>query len=186
MKNILLLGIVFILGLGFVRSQSLQHATISIDKVSVATCKQGDKIIVPVRLIEKSDGLISGFQLFIEFDHTLLTWKGTWENPEAGIIKINEATPYNANDWLFNDNSKQVVGIWIDPSFKGVNIKANEVIFEVVFIYNGGLLSGGTSKLSWGRTLEQMDGKVVRGNTEMFSDSLQYFELELIDGALVN
>ena len=41
------------------------HATIAIGEVDISKLKPGDDVMVPVKLVEKSGGLIAGFQLFI-------------------------------------------------------------------------------------------------------------------------
>lgn len=179
---LLVMMLAFIVG----RSQSLSKATVTIDKVDISNINIGEEIVVPIRLIDKTDLKITGFQIFIEFDHNILNWKGTWENPLPGIKEIHKNTPYVESDWLFNDNSNQLVAIWSDPNFNGVDIGKNEIFFEIVFIYKGGLEKDYESPLTWGDKYEQKEGIVVRGPTELYDEDLQKFDVTLINGAISN
>lgn len=186
MKKYIILCLSIILFEGSIFSQSLSKATIVIDKVDISSLQAGDKVFVPIRLKAVSDIAITGFQLFIEFDHSFLSWDATWENPESGIKSINPLTPFSENDWLFNDNGNHVVALWSDPKFNGIMLRNDELFFEIIFTYLGGVESGMESVLTWGTKLEQQDGKVVKGPTEIYDANLSLFELTLIDGAIVN
>jgi hypothetical protein len=161
-------------------------ATLAVGEVNVKQLKPGDDLIVPVILKEKSGGRLATFQLFIGFDHNLLSWKGTWEDPLPGIRNFNVNMPYSSASWVINDNGNQMVAVWDDPNFKGVDMKNGEVFFEIVFTYKGGLTAGAKSILNWGDTYEDIEGKLVRGKTELYDEDLKNFTLTTIDGILNN
>jgi hypothetical protein len=160
--------------------------TLEVGEVRVKNMKPGDDIRVPVILSEKSGGLLAAFQLFIGFDHSLLTWKGTWENPMPGIININENTPYNETSWVINDNGSQMVAVWDDPNFNGIDMKNGDIFFEVVFTYKGGLAEGASSPMVWGDYYEDVEGKLMKGKTEIYDENLLNFNLTFINGGLKN
>lgn len=167
-------------------SQSLSKATLVIDEIDVSSLQAGDKVYVPLRIESISDIAVTGFQLFVGFDHDILSWEATWETPEEGIQSIHPLTPMSAADWLFNDNGKQIVALWSDPKYYGVDLNNNELFLEIIFTYKGGLQKGQKSPLTWGTELVQKDGRVVAGPTEMYDANLTLFDLTLIDGAIVN
>ena len=167
-------------------SQSYYTARLSIDTIDISGLEPGDDVVVPVRLLEKSGGLVIGFQFFIEFDHSVLKWKGTYELPLPGVIDFNENMPFNHGDWLFNDNGNQMVALWEDPGFDGIEMEDGEIFFKYIFTYLGGLDTNDQTPLTWGETFEQDEGKVVRGETEMFSEKLDYFVLTKQNGAIIN
>ena len=96
-KKMYFFGLILFFQLVIVRSQTLDYATLFIDKVNLSGINSGEDVKVQVRLKEKSEGLITGLQFFIGFDHTILTWKGTWENPQTGIVSIHENMAYNSH-----------------------------------------------------------------------------------------
>ena len=176
MKKHFIFLTIFLFNISFLFSQTYT-AKLSIDAINVSELKPGDDIVVPVRLVEKSGGMIVGFQLFIEFNHSLFSWKGVSESPLPGVINFNKNMLYNASDWLFNDNGNQMVALWNDPKLTGVEMNDGDIFFEYVFTYLGGLNTGDNSVFSWGETFEQESGVVVRGITEMYSEKFDHFIL---------
>lgn len=185
MKKYIISVILIFFMSGIIFSQSYT-ATLSIDTISVSNLNPGEDIVVPVRLFEKTGGLIIGFQFFIEFDHSLFSWKGSNESPLSGVINLNKNMPYDSDDWLFNDNGNQMVALWSDPNFNGVEMNDGDVFFEYVFTYLGGLNTGDKSEITWGETSEINDGLVVRGVTEMYSEKFDYFVLTKKGGEIKN
>ncbi|MCD4664327.1 MAG: hypothetical protein K8R68_03585 [Bacteroidales bacterium] len=183
MKKHFILLTIFLFNISFLFSQTYT-AKLSIDAINVSELKPGDDIVVPVRLVKKSGGMIVGFQLFIEFDHSLFSWKGVSESPLPGVINFNKNMLYNPADWLFNDNGNQMVALWNDPKLIGVEMNDGDIFFEYVFTYSGGLNTGDNSVLSWGETFEMENAVVVRGVTEMYSDKFDYFVLTKQDGKI--
>ncbi len=111
-------------------------ATIAIDNVDVTKLKPGDQVSVPIRLIEKSGGQISEIQFFIEFDHAVFSWNGTFEQAQSGIKKCHPSMPWDGKTWFINDNGNQIVVLWDEPNFKGVEIK-REKFFVNCFYFQG-------------------------------------------------
>jgi hypothetical protein len=160
-------------------------ATLSIDTVKMNELKTGDEITVPVRLKKSSDGLLLGFQIFISFNHSTLKWNGTNENPQTGVTNFDKSMLYSSSDWVFNDNGNQFVALWNDPKLFGVSVNDNIVLFEIKFIYTGVENEKDILPLTWGTTFETKDNIVVKGPTEMYSEKADYYELKLIDGAII-
>jgi len=183
MKQYIILLIVFLtVRFGFTQTYT---ATLSIDTVKVERLKNGDEITIPVRLKKKSGGLLLGFQFFINFNHSILKWRGTNENPQDGVINFNKSMLYSPSDWVFNDNGNQFVALWNDPKLVGVRVNNDIVLFEIKFIYKGEGNNDYMLPLTWGTTFETEDNKVIKGPTEMYSEKADYYELELINGALI-
>lgn len=185
MKKIIVL-IFLLIAISVVSMSQNYTATVAVGDVNLSKLKPGDDVIVPVKLKEKSGGLIATFQLFIGFDHSLLTWKGTWENPQPGIKNIHKNMPYSSAAWVINDNGNQMVAVWDDPNFKGVEMKNGDVFFEIIFTYKGGLADGANSVMNWGDTYEDIEGKLVRGKTEIYDEGLKNFTLTMINGTIKN
>jgi hypothetical protein len=184
MKKIFILGIWICCCISYTFSQTYT-ATLAIGDVFVSGLKAGDEIIVPIRLIEKSGGYISGFSLFLEFDHKILSWRGTYLEPLNGVRNFHKNTQYsNTGNWVFNDNSNQVAAIWYDPTFVGQEVLPKDILFEIVFTYNGGKFNDSNKVLSWGTTFDEIEGQVVRGVTELYSEIPDFYELTLINGTI--
>lgn len=183
MNKSIILVFFFVLG-SLVSLAQNQSATLAVGEVSVRNLKPGDEVKVPITLKTKSGGLFAAFQLFISFDHSLLEWKGTWQNPLTGVINIHENTPFDEASWVINDNGNQFVAVWDDPNFNGADLKNGDLFFDIVFIYKGGLAEGSKSIMVWGDTYEDINGKLVRGKTEIYDENLKEFDLTTINGGL--
>jgi hypothetical protein len=160
--------------------------TVAVGDINVSGLKPGDDVSVPVKMVKKSGGKLAVFQIFIDFDHTLLSWKGTWEAPLTGIKNIHKNMPYREDAWLFNDNGSQMVAVWDDPNFTGIDVNDGDVLYEIMFTYKGGLTVGNSSLFKWGDTYEDVDGKLLRGKTEFYDDSSNTFILNTINGSIKN
>ncbi len=185
MKRLIIFGVVLCLSILYSQAQTYS-ATISVENVNIKGKVPGDDVIVPVRLIERSGGLIAALQLFIGFDHSMFSWKGTVEDPLPGIKELNPAMPYIPNVWIFNDNGSQMAASWIDPQYTGISIGNDEIIVEFIFTYKGGLKEGEQSPLIWGETFEITDGRATKGATELTSELMDNFQLTKINGAFIN
>jgi hypothetical protein len=166
-------------------SQS-KNVTLSIGEVDIRGLNPGDEIIIPVSLVGKTDALIGGFTLFINFDHNIMSWKGTLDEPENGVRNVHPKLPLANGWWIFNDNGNQMVALWDDGTFKGINIYDGDLLFEFVFTYKGGLNKGERSNLTWGTIYEVVDGRLVRGITEMYDESVINYSIKTIDGFIQN
>jgi hypothetical protein len=185
MRKKIILGLFISLFVNIVIAQTY-NATIAIEEVNVSGSMAGEDIIVPVRLVEISGGLIMGFQFYIEFDHSVLTWKGSSNDPLTGIAKIPKDLPYDPADWVFNDNGSQIAAIYMDNDLKGYAARNGELFFELIFTYNGGLGQGNSTPLIWGEVAEIKDGMVLKGETKMASEKLDYYILKKINGLVIN
>ncbi len=172
--------IIILVSLGVTLFSQTYTATLSLDSINVKGYNPGDEIIVPVKIKNKSGGMLLGFQFYIGFDHNVLQWKGSMENPVTGIVNFNEKMPYNPNDWTFNDNGNQLVVLWNDPKLVGIPIGDNDIhIISIIFTYKGGIERGGCSELVWGQSVEIENGRIKRGKTEMYSEKTDYYKLTL-------
>jgi hypothetical protein len=183
MKKYLLIQLVV---LGFVCTTIAQtyHATLTIGNVDVSGSEPGAEFTIPVKLSNRSGGLIKGLQLYIEFDHALFEWAGTYEFPLNGIKDLHARMPYNSEDWMFNDTGLQFVALWMDPSFNGIGMGDDELIFNLVFVYKTKMPVGSEARFVWGETIEIVDGLLIRGETKMVSEKMDYFNLTLVNGSV--
>ncbi|MCD4790655.1 MAG: hypothetical protein K8R37_11705 [Bacteroidales bacterium] len=185
MKKYFISGVLIFFMFGIAFSQTYS-AAISVKTIDISKLKPGDEIVISIRLDEKSGGLIAGFQFFIEYDHSIISWNGTWDSPLTGVKSFYRNMPYESDSWLFNDTGNQIAASWTDPNNKGVEMANGDIFFEFVFTYMGGLERGKNSRLVWGETFEQKNGVVVRGVSEMYSEKLDYFVLTKQDGEIKN
>jgi hypothetical protein len=185
MKKIIV-SVFWIILIGTVTCAQKLTATLSIDKVDISGLKAGDEISVPVRLVNMSGEKLLGFQLFVNFDHMLLVWPANIDDPAKGVKNISNELPYSGGGWMFNDNGNQFVALWNDPGLLGINVSDDIILFEIVFIYQGGLLKGTNTVLNWGQTYEIAEDKLVKGPTEMYDENGDKFELTLTEGGLIH
>lgn len=182
MRKILVIVTIFLFTLKVLLSQTYT-ATLGIDDVVVSKLDEGDSISVPVRLLDLSGGKITGFQLFIEFDHSVFKWMGTWDKPYTGISFMSEKLINRNVNWVINDNGNQMAAIWYDPTLIGQAIESNEVLLVIKFVCLKATNKNFQSLLHWGETFEEIEGKgVVRGVTEVYSDFPDYYILTKKDG----
>jgi hypothetical protein len=178
--SLLLAGVVLC---GFSQSGKV---TLSVGEVKVSKLNPGDKVNVPVKLINESGVKIVGLQLFVGFDHSILSWDGTMSNPTPGVRNFNAKCPYSSTEWMFNDNGSQMGALWNEASITAIEFDGEFVLFEYVFTYKGGLEKGGASPLSWGATYKDVEGRLVLGKTEVYDGDLKLIDLNFVDGKLVN
>ena len=185
MNRYIVLGLFLfcLMGIGFSQEGKL---TLSIGEVKVAKLNPGDKVIVPITLNNESGIKIVGMQLFVGFDHNILTWDGTMSNPTPGIQNFNENCPYSSSEWMFNDNGNQMGALWNEPSISAIAFNGSNILFEYIFTYKGGIGKGETSQLIWGKEYKDMDGRLVLGKTEVYDGDLKPIDINLVDGKLIN
>jgi len=183
MKKLIILICLFSFTLNYSIAQAYT-AALAIEDVDISGISPGEKFVIPVKFKEKSGGLIAGFQLFIEFDHNIFQWNATFDNPVSGVQNFHPKMP--ADSWMFNDNGNQMVALWEDRNYRGIDLGTDEVLVEYVFIYKGGLEKGSSSLVIWGDRNEEIEGKLVRGKTEMYDESLKNFTLTMLNGSVKN
>jgi hypothetical protein len=184
MRKLYLLGLMLI-AFGISSFSQNEKIRMIIGRISVATIKPGDKIKVPLQIENESGIKIMGMQLFVGYNHDLLSWDGTLANPVPGVTNFNKKMPNNAGEWVFNDNGSQIVSLWNEPSLTtGVDLKGKSIILEYVFTYKGGLKSSESSPLKWGDAYKEVGGSLIMGKTEIFDENLNSLEVDLINGEL--
>lgn len=183
MKKYLLIQLIV---LGFICTTFAQTypATLTIGNVDASGLEPGTEFTIPVMLSNRSGGLIKGLQLYLEFDHTLFEWAGTHEFPMDGIKDLHASMPYDPEDWMFNDTGSQFVALWLDPSHGGIEMGDDELIFNLLFVYKTKMPVGSETRFVWGETIEIVDGLLIRGETKMVSEKMDYFNLTLVNGSI--
>ena len=114
-----------------------QNLTFTIGDLNLDATNIGDTVDVPVNVIY-GDNTIGSIQLDIAFDSNVLSLveqSGT----NAGVVNAAAITLANAGDWVAGSaTGSSIVCTWYDPTFAGVQLQDNEVLFELRFVYNGG------------------------------------------------
>lgn len=182
MKKVLLF-IVMLIGANMIFAQT---ATLRVGDVDLTGVAVGGDVIIPLYVDEIDDGTIFTMQYFIGFDHAVLTWKGSFANPLTGIQNFHPNFPYGTPNgaWLFNDNGTELVSLWDDASMFHTMPSPDQVFYEMIFTYNGGLTPGVPSPLVWGTSGKDVGGKYVKGTTEMYDQNFSQYALTLIDGSV--
>jgi uncharacterized membrane protein len=153
-------------------------ATLRISDVDLTGKIPGDKVYVSLYIDEISANQITGWQFFIAFDHSVISWDGTNANPGPGIHWLNPKFPNSASA-LFNDNGTELVYLWGDGSASATAIPVEQII-EFTFTY-----LGGETDLTWGIAKSSELIKSSKGVTEMYDENFDYYTLTLIDGAAI-
>ena len=180
----------FLICTSFVYAQQ-NGISFGLPRVDVSQLNVGDEIIIPIKVVSKTPNgpvlgsFCIGFDLFFSFDHNLLQWKGSADDPIPGVQNFSPLCSYSTNDWIFNDNGIVQVCLWQDPVYSGEDFPDGTILFEYVFIYKGGLKKGESSPLIW--TTEQIveKGRVKTGKTDAYTDKLApYEDVVLINGSI--
>lgn len=159
----------------FVLDTNSQNATLKIDDVEISSVEVGGDVIIPVRLEAIDNGgssFIAILDFFIEYNHTLLTWKGDGD-PPPGVQNFHPEMPWPYN-WLFGDNGTRLNCQWVFTTWPGGEISNGEVFFELIFTYNGGLQFGESSQLVW------------QTETIMANEFIIDYNLQLNNGSIYN
>lgn len=181
MKKCLLILSVVLLSVSMAFTQN-RYATLKIGDVDITGISVGGTVEVPIMLQDISpDGLITGFQFFVAFDHTYLQWQGTYANPVPGVPYINPAFVggYNASDWLFNDNGVEMVGLWIDPTFNGITLQGDNVFWTYTFTLLQEVPAGTTLALTFTNPVKSAiveNNYAKSGPTEMYDQDFNYYD----------
>jgi hypothetical protein len=196
MKKCLLILSVVLLGVSMSFSQTY-NATLKVGDVDLTGISVGGTVEVPIYLQAKDAGsLITGFQFFVAFDHNILEWQGTYANPVPGVPYMNPAFVggYNSSDWLFNDNGVEMVGLWLDPSFMGIDIPDGGIFWTYSFTLLQEVPAGGMSALTFTNPVKAaiiQDNYAKSGPTEMYDQDFNYFNFgqygpggDLLDGSI--
>lgn len=180
-KFLLIIGLLISANMIFAQST----ATLRVGSTDASGLTPGDKVYVPLIVDDISAGsLIIGFDLFVAFDHTVLSWDGTNPDPLPGVQSIHPNMPYTPSDWLFNDNGEEIIALWYDPDYSGELVNPGESFFTYVFTY-----LGGETDLTWGVDVDASSGfdpgkGLEKGNTAMWDQNFLDFNLTLVDGSV--
>ncbi|MEZ5083946.1 MAG: T9SS type A sorting domain-containing protein [Bacteroidales bacterium] len=144
MKKYLLITIAVVLS-------SLLHAqndiTVRLGSTDASTLIPGDNVFIPIIVDTVSPGsYITGIQVDLVFDTTVMNWNGSNSNPSLGFSYVHPGfgpvTPFG--NWMIAENIDGIIFTWIDPTFNGFPISSGETLLELVFTYQGG-----ETPLSW-------------------------------------
>jgi len=98
----------------------------------------GDTVLVPVYCDDITNSLFLGLEISLGYDQSVLSWLGDSYNPEPGLTGFNAVFPYNPANWNFQIDDEGIKSYWIDPMLQGVSLNSGDILFNFVFIYQGG------------------------------------------------
>jgi hypothetical protein len=98
----------------------------------------GDTVLVPVYCDDITNSLFLGLEISLGYNQSVLTWLGDSYNPEPGLTGFNPVFPYNPANWNFQIDDEGIKSYWIDPMLQGVSLNSGDILFNFVFIYQGG------------------------------------------------
>ena len=152
MKKVVFIFLMLIMGASYSFAQ--YDATVRVPDIDITGLNAGDTFIIPFIMDSKTaGGLITGFQTYIDFDHTIMSWNGTFADPTPGVSYFNPLMPYNGNgnDWTINDNTGEnaMFAFWMDPNFMGVDVPDGDTFIAFIFTYNGGLDDNEQISILW-------------------------------------
>lgn len=184
MKSLIFL-FVFVFSSSCYLASQTYSATLLIEEVEISNITKGNEIILPIKVESISGGKIMGFQLYIDFDPKYISLKKSGESSVEGLSNFHSSFTNIDDNWLCNENENFIAVIWHDPLSTGIEINDGDTLFDLVFIYKGGIVDKSILELVWSTVLEQEDGKIIRGETKMVSELLDYYDLSLINGKLI-
>jgi len=153
-------------------------ATLRIEGSDITGLVPNDKVYVSLYFDDITAGaLVSGWQFFIEYDHSVLTWDGSFSNPNAGISWLNPKFPNTAGGLFFDNLTESELGyLWGDGGTLA-SVEPVEKIIELKFTYHGG-----QTPLNWSTSKEEWTIKSMKGSTQLYDENLDNFTLTLING----
>lgn len=109
---------------------------------------------------------IVGVQLSLLYDETLLSWNGTMTNPAPGVSYQNPGftpvTPFGDYLWNTGFTNGNLIMTWIDPTYMGFPNPDGDDLIRYWFHYNGGLLAGEESPITFSLTAKLQDGSYIK------------------------
>lgn len=144
----------------------------------------GEKVYISITIDYITPGEeIAGWQFFIWHDQSIITWDGSFEDPEAGINYLSPLFPNSAGGLFDVNANSELVYLWGDgnafANLAGQNLPYT--IIELTFTYHGG--EGGS--LIWGTSGKMQGSSLAKGTTEVYTwEEFDYFVLTLHDGSL--
>lgn len=166
MKKVLLIIVVLF---GVISLGAQEKMTLRLDNIDASKYQKGDEIVIAAYCDEITD-VITGWQFYFQFTEEVMTYvELTYKNPAMEGEWINSSIGY-----LWSAN-------WVDPNLKGVSLNSGDKLFELTFIYNGG-----TTDLTWSTESENIDGKLIFGETMVVDGKYKEYELKLVNGCVCN
>lgn len=103
---------------------------------NVSASTIGDTLLIPVKITSGYTGVAS-LQLSIQLDAQVLQLVAQ-SSTNAGVANPVSSTLLNGGDWVAGFNGNTLVATWFDPTFAGIVLNSNEVLFEIKCLYLGG------------------------------------------------
>jgi hypothetical protein len=151
------------------------NCTLQIDSYDLTGVSAGEVINVPVRMVSVDD-VVMGWEFYILFDPTYLTPTATF---------LQNKNPLFPGNWFENIvGGNQFAANWLDATFAGVTVPDDEVLFELQFTYEGGLMAGDVSDMVWNFAKKTSDNFQVKGVTAVVNGSFAFFDITPIDGGV--
>jgi hypothetical protein len=146
---------------------SQNSVALRIEKIDSKLLKPGETVIVGVYSEKKTDG-IGGFQIYIEFDRSVLEF----------VNVLNKHTEFE-KEWLSNNSDCCFAANWLTLEKGGLVLIAGEKLFDLEFTY-----MGGETNIDW--QFEQIikDNKITQGQTMFIDSQAKEIELELKNGCV--
>jgi len=113
-------------------------ATLRAGSTNLTGITPGSKIYLPLIVDDKTANLVTGYQFFVDYDHTVLQWDGSITNPTPGVSYFNPNFPYSPSEYLFNDNGTAIIVSYVDGTYNGKVINPGETFITFKFTYLGG------------------------------------------------
>ncbi len=154
-------------------------ATLRAGSTDLTGITPGTKIYLPIVVDAISANLVTGYQFFIDYDHSVMSWDGTITNPTPGVSYWNPNFTNFPGDYLFNDNGTAIIVSYVDGTYNGKVINPGEIFITFKFTY-----LGGQTDLIWETIEDGINGKSGKYITEMYDENFDFYTLTLINGCV--
>ena len=181
MKKLVLI-ICFLAGATWMFAQS--DVTMSLSETMVTDVAENIEVGVTIDYMTPGTTIV-GVQLSILYDPAYLSWNGTMAAPAPGVSYQNPGftpvTPFG--DYLWNTNFPgNLIMTWIDPTYAGFPIGNGGDLIRYWFTYNGGLLAGEESPITFSLTAQLKDGGYIKIVNELTDQN--FTPMNFIDNPL--
>lgn len=165
MRKLVLIIIIVLSGTIYLGAQ--ETMTLRLNDIDASKYQKGDTIIVSAYCDEITD-IITGWQFYFQFKEEVITYIG-----------INYKIPVMEGEWINSSLGYLWSANWVDPKLVGVSINPGTKLFDLAFIYNGG-----TTDLAWTTESENVDGKMIFGETMVIDGKYKEFQVNLVNGCI--
>jgi hypothetical protein len=175
MKKVLLI-ICFLASASMIFAQS--QVSMSLSETMVTDVAEDIEVGVTIDFMTPGATIV-GVQLSILYDPTYLSWNGTMAAPAPGVSYQNPGftpvTPFG--DYLWNTNFPgNLIMTWIDPTYVGFPNPDGDDLIRYWFNYNGGLLPGEESPITFSLTAQLKDGGYIKIVNELTDQNFSPME----------